>query len=135
MHLGLADQHVGGHVIVVVQQDLGLDATFGATKRGPGKQAEAQTDDGGIKRQQFVLKPERVCARAEMALGTESVRHRPEQVFEDRGGTMCVGVGQVGLARTPVDTRDAPASPRSRRAHCRSPGANRHGPADKTAWR
>ena len=38
-----------------------------------------------------------------MTLGTESVRHRPEQVLEDRGGTMHVGVGQVGLARTPGD--------------------------------
>ena len=44
-----------------------------------------------------------VCARAEMALGAASVRHRPEQVLEDRGGAMPVGVGQVGRARTPGD--------------------------------
>ena len=52
----LADQHVGGQVIVVVQQDVGFDAAFGAAKLRPGKQAEAQTDGGGIERQQFVLK-------------------------------------------------------------------------------
>ena len=34
MHLGLADQHVGGQVIVVVQQDVGFDAAFGAAAQG-----------------------------------------------------------------------------------------------------
>ena len=105
VHPGLADQHVGGQVIVVVQQDVGLDATFGAAERGPGKQTEAQTDGGRIEREQFVLETEPVCARAELALGTESARHRPEQVLEERSGPMHVGVGQVGRARSPGDAQ------------------------------
>ena len=100
---GLTDQHVGGQVIVVVQQDVGLDAALGAAERGPGKQTEAQTDGGRIERQQFVLETERVCARAELAPGPEPVCHRPEQVLEDRGGAMHVGVGQAGRARPPGD--------------------------------
>jgi len=39
----------------MVQQDVGLDAAFGAAELGPGKQRQAQRDGGGVQAEQFVL--------------------------------------------------------------------------------
>ena len=71
VHLGLADQHVGRQVIVVVQQHVGFYPALGAPEFGPRKEAQTQTDGGGIQREQLVFEAELVFARPQMALRTE----------------------------------------------------------------
>jgi hypothetical protein len=99
VHPGLADQDVRRQVIVVVEQDVGLDPALGAPELGPGKQAQAQTDGGRVQREQLVLEAELVLARPEASLRPKPLRHRPEQVFEQVRGTVDVGVREIGLAR------------------------------------
>jgi hypothetical protein len=45
---GFGKQHVGGEIIVMVEQDVSFDAAFGAAELGPGEQSEAQRDGGRI---------------------------------------------------------------------------------------
>jgi hypothetical protein len=45
---GFGEQHVGGQVVVMVEQDVSFDAAFGAAELGPGEQSEAQRDGGRI---------------------------------------------------------------------------------------
>ena len=35
---GFGEQHVGRQVVVMIQQDMGLDAAFGTAELGPWKQ-------------------------------------------------------------------------------------------------
>ena len=45
---GLGEHHVGGHIIVVIEQDVGFHAAHGAAVLGPGKQAQTKCDGGGF---------------------------------------------------------------------------------------
>jgi len=45
------DQYKGGHVVIVVQQDVRFDTALGAPKRRPGKLAQAQGHRRRIQRQ------------------------------------------------------------------------------------
>ena len=91
--LGFGEQHVGGQVVVVVQQHVGLHAALGAAKLGPRKQRQAQRDGGRVQRQQFVLEAELVLPATQRLLLAEPGRGGPEQVLEQRGGTVFVGIG------------------------------------------
>src|SRR5258708_3779232 len=61
--LGFGDQHVARQVIVVVQQDVSLDAALGPAKLGPRKQLQAQRNGGRVEGQQLVLETELLLAR------------------------------------------------------------------------
>src|SRR5690606_29724644 len=101
--LGFGDQHVGGQVVVMVQQDVGLDAAFGAAKRGPGKQAQAQRDGGRVQRQKLVVEAELVPSTAEHLLLAEARQSGPEEFLEQRGGAVFVCIGQSRAARCMLD--------------------------------
>ena len=96
---GFGEQHVGGQVVVMVEQDVGLDAALGAAELGPRKHRQAQRDGGRVQRQKFVLEAELVLSAAERLLLAEPGRSGPEQFLEQRGGAVFVGIGQGRAAR------------------------------------
>lgn len=95
---GFGNQHVGGQVVVVVEQHMDLHPAFGAPERGPGEKRQTQGDRRGIERKEFVFEAERFLARAELTLRTHAAQDSPEQVLVQGGGAMGVGVGQGGFA-------------------------------------
>src|SRR5262245_21209614 len=48
---GFGEQHVGGQVVVVIEQDVRFDATLGTAEPCPRKHREAQRDSGRIQQQ------------------------------------------------------------------------------------
>jgi len=51
MHLGFTDQDIRRQVVVMVQQDMGLDTPLGSAELGPREQAQAKADGGRVQRQ------------------------------------------------------------------------------------
>jgi len=100
---GFRNQNEGGHVVVVVQEDMGFDAALGAPELRPWKQAQTQGHRGRIQREQFILEPELVLARAKPSLVAKPLHKRPEQFLEQCGGAVCVGIGQGGFVRGVLD--------------------------------
>src|SRR5215831_460741 len=76
----------------MVEQDVSFDAAFGAAELGPGEQSEAQRDGGRI--QQLVLEAKCVSAGAQVLLVAKARQRGPEQIFEQGGRTVLVGVRQ-----------------------------------------
>ena len=103
---GLGDQHVGRHVVVVVEQDVDFDSTLGATELGPRKEPQTQRDGGRVQRQELSaeLKFRRPVV-PQHALGAEPLQGRPEQVLEEAGRTVLGGVGERGLLRCLIDAQ------------------------------
>jgi hypothetical protein len=98
---GFGKQDIGGQVIVVVQQHMGLHAAFGAPELGPREKRQAQGDGGGIQREQFVLETELMALAAQRLLITELAERGPEQVFKQSRRAMFVGVGKRVERRGP----------------------------------
>src|SRR5580700_1010854 len=103
MLAGLGEDRELRQVVVVAEQDVELDATFGLAEIGPRTQRQAQADRRRVQRQQAVLEPEGVPFLAQHALLAEAVEHLPEQRLEHRRRPMLVGIGQSGAARGAVD--------------------------------
>src|ERR1039458_998011 len=94
---GFGDQHVARQVIVVVQQDVRLDAALGPAKLGPREQLQAQRNSGRVEREQLVLEPELLLARSQPFFVAEPVERGVEQVLVQLGGPVFVGIGKSGF--------------------------------------
>ncbi len=102
--LSFGDQHVGRHIVVVVEQDVDLDPTLGAAELGPGKELQAQRDGGGVQRHELVAEPKlRRPMIAQHALGAEPLQGCPEQILIQACRPLLVRVGQRRLLRSLVD--------------------------------
>ena len=80
--VGGGEQNEAGHVIVVIEQDMGFDAAFDFLETGPGKQTQAQRNRGGVQGQQFVFEPKRRRPGAEQLLLSKPMERGPEQLFK-----------------------------------------------------
>src|SRR5437764_4076828 len=52
---GIGEQHVGGQIVVMVEQDMGLDTALGAAEFGPRKHGQTHRDGGRVQGKKFVL--------------------------------------------------------------------------------
>ena len=93
---GFGEQDIGGQVVVMIQQDVGLDATLSAAEPGPRKQTQAERDGGGVQAEEFVLEAKLVLAGAQGMLPAEAGQYRKEEFLEQRRRAVFVGVGQGG---------------------------------------
>ena len=91
-----SEQHVGGHVVVVVEQDVHLNAALGATEAGPGEERQAQGDGRRVQAQQLVLETELRLALAQAIALAQALGQVPEQGLEESCWPVGVGVGQGG---------------------------------------
>jgi hypothetical protein len=48
---GLGEQHVGGQIVVVIEQHVRRHTALGTAEFGPRKQVQAESDGGGIEAQ------------------------------------------------------------------------------------
>src|ERR1035437_3812852 len=92
--LGFGDQHVARQVIVVVQQNVSLDAALGPAKLGPRKQLQAQRNGGRVEREQFVLETELLLARTQSFFVAEPGERGVEKILVQLGGPVFVGIGK-----------------------------------------
>lgn len=104
MGFGRSDADEGGHVVIVVQQDMGLDSAFGPSKTRPREHVQAQGYDRGVQGKQLVFKSEFGLPLAELSHGTESFQGFPKHFLVHRRRPMFVGVGQSGFVRSPENT-------------------------------
>jgi hypothetical protein len=103
--LGFGEQHVGGQVVVMIQQDVGFDASLGAAEFGPRKYLQAQRDGSRVQRQEFVLEAELMLFAAEHLLVAKPDRSGPEQFLEERGRAVLVCIRQGRAARSFGDSQ------------------------------
>ena len=103
MSPGLGEQDIGGHVIVVVQQHVHFDAALGAAKASPRKQRQAQGDGRRVQAQQLVLEAELRLALTDSLPAAQAIGQVPEQILEQGGRPMGVGIGQRRALRRPAD--------------------------------
>src|SRR5262245_62314181 len=87
------------HVVVMVQDQVDFDAAFHLFELRPWKQRKAQRNGGRVQRQQLVFETKRFCARTKHRLVTKSIECFPEQLFEQTGWPMLIGVAQAGFIR------------------------------------
>ena len=104
MSARLGEQHIGGHVVVVIQQDMHLDTALGAAEAGPGEQRQAESDGGRVQAQQLVLEAKPGRALAETLPPPQAIGQVPEQALEEGRRPVRVGIGQ---RRTPGRTPNA----------------------------
>ena len=55
LRFGFRQQDISGEVVVMIQQNVGLHAPFGAPELCPREQGQAQRNGGGIQREQLIL--------------------------------------------------------------------------------
>ena len=103
---GFGDQHVARQVIVVVQQDVGLDAAFGSAKLGPREHRQAQRNRGRVQREQLVLETELLLALSQPFFISESIA----RAVKNRSSYNWAG--RCSLAYDRVDLLGALAIPR-----------------------
>src|ERR1035437_7619374 len=94
---GFGDQHVARQVIVVVQQNVSLDAALGTAKLGPRKKRQAQRDGGRVEREQFVLETELLLALPQSFFVAGPGERGEEQILVQLGGPVLVGIGKGGF--------------------------------------
>lgn len=98
------DGDEAGHVVVVIEQDVELDAPLLAPVVGPREQGGAQRDRAGVEREQLVLEPELGLSVTDAPSPPTEVLHAlPEEVLEQLGGPVVIGVRECGFVRLPVD--------------------------------
>ena len=102
---GLSDEHVARQVIVVIQQNVGLDAALGSAKLGPWEQLQAQRNGGRIEGKQLVLETELLLALPQSLFVAEAVQSGVEQILVQLGGPVFVGVREGGFIRRLDDTK------------------------------
>jgi hypothetical protein len=90
-----SDMDEAGQVVAVVEEDIDLDPSLGASELGPGKEVEAERDDGGIEGEKQIFKAELVSG-AEAPLVVEVIEGGVEEVAVEFGGAMSIGVGKGG---------------------------------------
>ena len=102
--LDLVGQAVGDagkdrEIAVMVQEQMNLDRALGLNVFGPGEQAKAEIDDGGVQTQKLVLEPELVARTVKRQPGKRLMEKRLVELPTPVG----VGIGQRGLARGVLD--------------------------------
>jgi hypothetical protein len=102
---GIRQHDKAGHVIVMVEQNMRLDAPFALLKAGPGEQVQTQRNCCGVERQQFVFESKTLRARPQQLLLAKPVQCRPEQILEQRGGTMLIRIRQRRTMRRSRNTQ------------------------------
>ena len=102
--LGPGDQDVGRQVIVVVQEDVQLDAALGASELGPWEELQAQGDGAGVEGEELVAEPELGFPGTESTLTAESPQCRPEEFPEQGSRAMFVGVREGGFVGRLLDS-------------------------------
>ena len=83
---------------IVIEQDVSLDAAFGAAELRPRQQVEAQRDGGRIQRQQLILEAKFRFARTQPLLLAETRQGCPEQILKQGRRPVLVGIRQGGSA-------------------------------------
>src|SRR4030043_2431970 len=79
-------------IAVVVKQQMQLDGTFSGAEVSPGKETQAQVNDSGVERQQFILEFEAPF----LYIGSSPAlfQHQQEQILIDFPGSVFVGVAK-----------------------------------------
>ncbi len=105
MLAGLADGQEVGHVIVVAQQDVQLDTTFGPAELCPFKKGQTQRDGGRVQQVDLELEAKLLVRLAQQALVAESLEAFPKEVFEELVGAVLVGIAERRFVRSLADAQ------------------------------
>lgn len=90
---GGGDVDEAGEIVVVIEEDVDLDAALGSSELGPLEEAEAEGDGGGVEGMERVFEA-KLFSGAEAAAVVEVIEGCEEEVAEEFGGPMFVGVGE-----------------------------------------
>src|SRR3954452_1177263 len=96
---GFGNQHVAGHVVVMIEQYVSLDASLRPAELRPRKEFQTKADSGRIQRQQFVSEAKLSFPHPQSVLAAEARQRRVKQLLVQRRRTVLVSVGQGGLVR------------------------------------
>jgi len=94
---GFGDEHVARQVIIVVQQNVSLDAALSPAELGPRKQLQAQRNGGRVEGQQLVFEAELLFARAQSFFVAEPLERGVKQILVQLGGPVLVGIREGGF--------------------------------------
>ena len=97
LRLALSEQHVPRQVIIVVQQNVSLDAALSPAELGPRKQLQAQRNGGRVEGQQLVFEAELLFARAQSFFVAEPLERGVKQILVQLGGPVFVGIREGGF--------------------------------------
>ena len=103
MTVGLDDQDIGRHVVIMVQKDIGFNAALGQPEFGPGKKRQTKADGGGVRAEKLVSKTKLMFTCAEDTLTSKTLHRQPEYRFKQFGRPMPVGIERGGFIRSLLD--------------------------------
>src|SRR5262249_33428933 len=92
---GTGELNEAGHVVVVIQKDMSLNATFVFFKLRPGEQRKTQRNRGRIQGQQFVFEAKRFGAWSEHGLAAKALECFPKQLLKQRRRPVQIGISQA----------------------------------------
>lgn len=106
MLVGGGDVDEAGEIVSVVEGDVDFDPSLGAAELGPGEHFETEGDGGCVDGEERVVEAE-LSFLGEAALDDEASEGCVEELAEEVGGSMFIGVGEGGAGDGSVDAEVA----------------------------
>jgi len=92
--LGGSDGDEGWHIVVMIQDDMRLDASLGSAELCPREKGQAERDGCRVEGEQLVLETKFRLAGSKITMRSEVLEGRPEEVLIEGGGPVLIGIGE-----------------------------------------